>query len=50
MKPAVAIDAKATEHTLPRQGVGGLKHMDGACVWSQDEDGFKRLRVCRVKE
>ena len=32
MKPAVAIDAKATEHTLPRQGVGRLKHMDGACV------------------
>ena len=50
MKPAVAIDAEATEHTLSRQGVGGLKHMDGACVWSQDEDGFKRLRVCRVKE
>ena len=30
MKPVLAIDAKATEHILHRQGIGKLKHTDVA--------------------
>ena len=30
MKPVLAIDAKATEHILHRQGIGKLKHIDVA--------------------
>ena len=30
MKPVLAIDAKATEHILHRQGIGRLKHVDVA--------------------
>ena len=29
-KPVLAIDAKATEHILHRQGIGKLKHIDVA--------------------
>ena len=49
MKPVLAIDAKATEHILHRQGIGKLKHIDVAYLWVQDEIGSKRLRVRRVK-
>ena len=37
-KPVLAIDAKATEHILHRQGIGKLKHIDVAYLWIQDED------------
>ena len=49
MKPALAIDAKATEHILHRQGVGRLKHIEVAHLWMQDEIRSRRLRVRRVK-
>ena len=49
MKPALAIDAKATKHVFHRQGIGKLKHIDVAYLWMQDEIRSKRLRVRRVK-
>ena len=48
-KPMLAIDAKATEHILHRQGIGKLKHIDVAYLWIQDEVRPQRLRVRRVK-
>ena len=48
-KPVLAIDAKATEHILHRQGIGKLKHIDVAYLWIQDEVRSHRLRVCRVR-
>ena len=44
-KPVLAIDAKATEHILHRQGIGKLKHMDVAYLWRQDEVRSRRLQV-----
>ena len=38
-KQVLAIDAKATEHILHRQGIGKLKHIDGS----------HRMRVRRVR-
>ena len=35
--PVLAIDAKATEHMLHRQGIGKLKQKDVAYLWVQDE-------------
>ena len=49
MKPVLAIDAKATEHILHRQGIGRVKHIDVAYLWMQDDIGSKMLRVRRVK-
>ena len=49
MEPLLAIDAKATEHILHRQGIGKLKHIDVAYLCMQDEIRSKRLRVCRVR-
>ena len=49
MKTVLAIDEKATENTLHRQGTGRLKHIDVAHLWMQDEVRSKRLRVRRVK-
>ena len=49
VKPALAIDAKATEHILHRQGIGKLKHTDVAYLWVQDEIKSQRLRVRRVR-
>ena len=48
-KPALAIDAKATEHILHRQGIGKLKRIDVAYLWIQDEVRSHRLRVRRVR-
>ena len=48
-KPVLAIDAKATEHTFHRQGIGKLKHIDVAYLWVQDEIKSQRLRVRRVR-
>ena len=48
-KPVLAIDAKATEHILHRQGIGKLKHIDVAYLWIQDEVRSHRLQVRRVK-
>ena len=48
-KPVLAIDAKATEHILHRQGIGQLKHIDVAYLWIQDEIRSRRLRVRRVR-
>ena len=48
-KPVLAIDAKATEHILHRQGIGKLKHIDVAYLWIQDEVRSHRLRVRRVR-
>ena len=49
VKPVVAIDEKATEHVLHRQGIGKLKHIDVAFLWVQDEIRSQRLRVFRVR-
>ena len=49
MKPVLAIDAKAIEHILHRQGIGKLKHIDVAYLWVQDEIRSQRLRVRRVR-
>ena len=49
MKPVLAIDVKATEHILHRQGIGRLKHIDVAYLWMQDEVRSNRLRVRKVK-
>ena len=48
VKPVLAIDAKATEHILHRQGIGKLKHTDVAYLWVQDEIRSQRLRARRV--
>ena len=48
-RPVLAIDAKATEHILHRQGIGKLKHTDVAYLWIQDEVRSGRLQVRRVK-
>ena len=48
-KPVLAMDAKATEHILHRQGIGKLKHIDVAYLWIQDEVRSHRLRVRRVR-
>ena len=48
-RPVLAIDAKATEHILHRQGLGKLKHIDVAYLWIQDEVRSRRLQVRRVK-
>ena len=48
-KLVLAVDAKATEHILHRQGIGKLKHIDVACLWMQDEIRPQRLRVRRDK-
>ena len=45
----LAIDAKATEHILHRQGIGKLKHMDVEYLWVQDEIRSQSLRVRRVR-
>ena len=49
MKPVLAIDAKATEHILHRHGIGGLKHMDMAYMWTHEDVTSKRLKVRRVR-
>ena len=49
MKPLLAIDAKATKHILLTRGIGILKHIDVAYLWTQDEVRTKRLRVRRAK-
>ena len=48
-KPVLAIDAKATEHILHRQGIAKLKHIDVAYLWILDEVRSRRLQVRRVK-
>ena len=47
--PVLAIDAKATEHILHRQGIGKLKHIDVAYLWIQDEVRSQRLNVRTVR-
>ena len=47
--PVLAIDAKATEHILHRQGIGKLKHIDVEFLWIQDEVRSRRLQVRRVR-
>ena len=37
MKPVLARDAKASAHSLLRQGIGRLKDKDVAYLWIQDE-------------
>ena len=49
VKPVLAIDAKATEHILHRQGIGKLKHIDVAYLWVQDEIRSQRVHVRRVR-
>ena len=49
VKPVLAIDAKATEHILHRQGIGRLKHIDVAYLWVQDEIRSQRIQVRRVR-
>ena len=45
----LAIDAKATEHILHKQGIGKLKHIDVAYLWVQDEIRSQRVQVRRVR-
>ena len=45
----LAIDTKATEHILHRQGIGKLKHIDVAYLLVRDEIRSHRLRVRRVR-
>ena len=49
VKPVLAIDAKAIEHNLHRQGIGKLKQIDVAYLYPQDEIRSQRLRVRRVR-
>ena len=49
MKSVLAVDAKATDHILHRQGIGKLKHIVVDYLWMQDEVRSKRLRVRRVR-
>ena len=49
MKSVLAFVAKATEHILHRQGIGRLKHIDMAYLWTQDEVRSKMLRTRIVK-
>ena len=49
VKPVLAIDAKATEHILHRQGIGKLQHIDVAYLWVQDEIRSQRLQVRRIR-
>ena len=49
ISPVLAIDAKATEHVLHRQGIGRLKHTDVAYLWIPDEVRSRILRARRVK-
>ena len=43
MEPVLVLNAKATEHSLHREGFGRLKHMDVAYLWRQDEVTSKIL-------
>ena len=45
----LAIDAKATEHILHKQGIGKLKHKDVPYLWVQNGIRSQRLRVRRVR-
>ena len=49
VKPVLAIDARAIEHIVHRQGIGKLKHIDVAYLWVQDKIRSQRLRVRRVR-
>ena len=49
VKPVLIIDAKATEHSLHRHGIGKMKHIDVTHLWLKDEVKSHRLRVRRVK-
>ena len=49
VKPVLAIDAKASEHIIHRQGSGRLKHIDVAYLWEQDEIRSQRTQVRRVR-
>ena len=50
VKPVLAIDAKAIEHMLHRQGIWEIEaHGCGVLVWVQDEIRSQRLRVRRVR-
>ena len=49
VKPVLAIDAKATEHILHRQGIGKLKHIDVAYLLVQDEIRSQRIQVRRIR-
>ena len=49
MKLVLAIDVKATEHFLHREGIGRLKNLGVADLWIQDKVRSNVLRVCRVK-
>ena len=43
MKPALVVDAKATQHVLHRHGIGRSKHIDVAYFWTPDKVRSKRL-------
>ena len=49
-RPVLAIDAKATEHILHRQGIAKLKHIDVAYLCIQDEVRSHRLRRVRSED
>ena len=50
MKPVLAVDAKATEHILHRQGIGKLRHIDAACLWMQDENQIQEVASTQSQE
>ena len=45
VKPVLIVDANITEHILHRHGIGKMKHIDVAQLWSQDEVKSNRLKV-----
>ena len=50
MKRVLAIDAKATEHILHRQGTGRVKRIDVAFLWIQDEVRSKTVESAHNQE
>ena len=45
VKPVLTIDAKATEHSLHRDGIGKMKHIDVEHLWLQNEVKSNRVKV-----
>ena len=50
VKPVLAIDAKATEHILHRQGIVKLKHVDVAHLWVQERDQISETASAQSQE
>ena len=49
VKPVLAFDTKAVDHSLHRHEIGKMKHIGVSYLWVQDEIRSQRLRVRRVR-